>query len=137
MVETLLMAKKRNTACVARKHELSKRPLLSEGQARPLESIFKTMANTTRLRMVHALVQSGELCVGELAEKLGMTPQAVSNQLQRLSHSSIVESRREGLQVYYNIVDPCVVSLLELCWCLAEETGKSMSAKGKSRKVAS
>src|ERR1035441_3730858 len=66
------------------KPALSTRPLLSVRQAQTLESTFKTLGNATRLRMLHALVCAGELCVGELAERLGMKPQAVSNQLQRL-----------------------------------------------------
>jgi DNA-binding transcriptional ArsR family regulator len=86
-----------------------------------LEATFKMLANGTRLRMLHALVRAGELCVSEIADALAMKPQAVSNQLQRLADRGIVESRRDGLQVYYRIVDPCVVSLLDQGWCLAED----------------
>ena len=100
---------------------LTCRPLLSIGQARALESTFKMLANATRLRMLHALARSGGLCVGELAEHVGMKPQAVSNQLQRLADRGIVEAQREGLQIRYSILDPCVVALLHQGWCLAED----------------
>ena len=79
------------------------------------------LANGTRLRMLHALARAGELCVGELAEEVGMKPQAVSNQLQRLADRSIVEAQREGLQIRYSIVDHCVIALLHQGWCLAED----------------
>ncbi len=104
------------------KPALATRPLLSGQQAQALESTFKMLANTTRLRMLHALACAGDLCVGELASKLGMKPQAVSNQLQRLADRGIVEARREGLQIRYSILDPCVLTLLHQGWCLAEDS---------------
>ena len=104
------------------KPELTTRALLNIRQAATLESLFKVLANNTRLRMLHAIARAGQLCVGELADQLAMKPQAVSNQLQRLAHRGIVESRREGLQILYSIVDPCVLKLLDQGWCLAEDT---------------
>lgn len=104
------------------KPELTMRPLLNVRQAAALESLFKVLANNTRLRMLHAISRAGHLCVGDLADQLGMKPQAVSNQLQRLADRGIVESRREGLQILYSIVDPCVLKLLDQGWCLAEDT---------------
>lgn len=104
------------------KPALTTRPLLSVRQAQALEATFKMLANNTRLRMLHALACAGELCVGELADKLGMKAQAVSNQLQRLADRGIVEARRDGLQIWYSIVDPCVVTLLHQGWCLAEDS---------------
>lgn len=104
------------------KRALHTRPLLSARQAQALQSTFKLLANATRLRMLHALARARELCVGDLAAELGMKPQAVSNQLQRLAAEGIVESRREGLQIHYSIVDPCVLALLDHGWCLAEDS---------------
>ena len=103
------------------KPALTARPLLSARQAKALESTFKMLANSTRLRMLHALICAGDLCVGELASKLGMKPQAVSNQLQRLADRGIVEARRDGLQIHYSIIDGCVLTLLDQGWCLAED----------------
>ena len=114
------MSKERCDPC-SPKPSLSARPLLSVRQAQALESTFKTLANTTRLRMLHALARTSELCVGELATKLRMKPQAVSNQLQRLADRGIVEARRDGLQMRYSILDPCVLTLLHTGWCLAED----------------
>lgn len=90
-------------------------------QAAALESLFKVLANNTRLRMLHAIARAGHLCVGELADQLGMKAQAVSNQLQRLADRGIVGPRREGVQIIYSIIDPCVLTLLDQGWCLAED----------------
>ena len=103
------------------KPSLTARALLSPRQAQVLESTFKMLANATRLRMLHALASAGGLCVSDLARKLGMKPQAISNQLQRLADRGILQARREGLQIHYSIVDPCVVTLLHQGWCLAED----------------
>lgn len=100
---------------------LSGRPLLSVRHAQALEATFKMLANATRLRMLHALARAGELGVGELADTLGMKPQAISNQLQRLADRGIVAARRDGVQMRYSILDPCVLILLHQGWCLAED----------------
>lgn len=97
------------------------RALLSPIQAGGLAAVFKVLANDTRLRLLHALVRSEELCVTELADSVGMKPQAVSNQLQRLSDLGILASRREGTSIHYRLVDLCVRSLLDQGMCLMEE----------------
>src|SRR6476620_908703 len=106
--------------------QLKDRPLLSPIQAGGLAAVFKVLANDTRLRLLHALVRADELCVTDLAAAVGMKPQAVSNQLQRLSDLGIVASRRDGNTVHYRLVDLCVSGLLEQGWCLrAESTGRA------------
>lgn len=100
---------------------IKQRPLLSPIQAGGLASVFKVLANDTRLRLLHALVRADELCVRDLAASIGMKPQAVSNQLQRLSDLGILASRREGNNVHYRVVDLCVRSLLDQGMCLMEE----------------
>ena len=84
--------------------------------------MFKLLANDTRLRLLHALEREGEVCVGDLAGRLELTTQAVSNQLQRLVDRRIVSARREGSRIFYRIADPCVIGLMDLGWCLMEET---------------
>jgi DNA-binding transcriptional ArsR family regulator len=101
-------------------------------QAGGLAAVFKVLANGTRLRLLHSLVRADELCVTELAASLGMTPQAVSNQLQRLSDLGILASRREGNSIFYRLVDLCVKELLEQGWCLMEETNTRSGATGQA-----
>lgn len=83
--------------------------------------LFKVLASDTRLRLLHALVRSGELCLTDLAEQVGMSPQAVSNQLQQLVAKGILGGTRNGNNVHYRIVDPCVVNLLDQGLCLTED----------------
>jgi ArsR family transcriptional regulator, lead/cadmium/zinc/bismuth-responsive transcriptional repressor len=107
--------------CCPAKAELRTRPLLLEETAAELQALFKVLANSTRLRLLHAIVRSGELCVGALADEVGMKPQAVSNQLQRLADRGMVATRREGNNIFYRIVDRCVVGLLDQGLCLMED----------------
>lgn len=87
-----------------------------------MAAIFKTLANDTRLRMLHALARMGEMCVSEMSDLLNMKPQAISNQLIRLADRGIVGSRRNGNNIYYRVVDPCVVRLLDHGLCLSEDS---------------
>ena len=96
------------------------RPLLSEENAGALMRLFKVFASDTRLRLLHGLVREEELCVSEMADALDMKPQAVSNQLQRLVVRGILATRRNGSNIYYRVVDPCVPVLLEHGLCLIE-----------------
>jgi DNA-binding transcriptional ArsR family regulator len=106
----------------AGKPPLAERPLLTYGQADQLTALFKVLGNDTRLRLLHALHRGGEVSVGELAEQVGMRPQAISNQLQRLSDRGIVAARRDGTRIFYSIADACVPAVLDLALCLTEET---------------
>jgi ArsR family transcriptional regulator, lead/cadmium/zinc/bismuth-responsive transcriptional repressor len=114
----------RAVTAAAGKPALADRPLITPVQAGQLVGLFKVLANDSRLRLLHALERARELRVTDLADTVGMRPQAVSNQLQRLADRGIVAARREGNNVFYRIADPCVNSLLDLGLCLIEETGR-------------
>jgi DNA-binding transcriptional ArsR family regulator len=103
------------------KTAIKKRKLFTESEAETLSEVFKTLASGTRLRLLHALVREGELCVSKLAKSLQMKPQAVSNQLQRMSDRGVVDGRRDGSHILYRLVDPCVVELLDRGFCLGVE----------------
>lgn len=120
-VEEVPREKVAPASCCSPKPTLGERGPLTPEQAGDLEAVFKVLANDTRLRLLHALVLAEELCVSELAERLGMKPQAISNQLTRLGDLRVLGSRREGNNVYYRILDPCVVSLLDQGLCLMED----------------
>ena len=103
------------------KQPLAERPLLGIETAAELARVYETLANDTRLRLLHVMLKEGEIYPSGLAAKLGMKPQAVSNQLQRLSDRGIVQTRREGNNVLYRIVDPCVIDLIDRGLCLLED----------------
>jgi len=116
--------------CCGIRLDIRERPLLSDHAAGGLEALFKVFANGTRLRILHAIMRAGELCVTDLASAVGMKPQAVSNQLQRLVDRGMVAARRNGINIFYRIIDPCVVSLLDRGCCLLEEAQHRATENG-------
>ncbi len=100
--------------------ELSDHPLLNDDQALSLEKTFKMLANSTRLRILHVLAKEQEICVSDLAKALDMNATAVSNQLQRMTDWGVLTSKREGLRIFYRIIDPCVISVVNYAWCLTQ-----------------
>lgn len=117
----MVLEKRSELLSCSLKPPLKDRDLITFTQAGKLTALFKLLANDTRLRLLHALARSETLCVTELAAAVGMKPQAVSNQLQRLLDRGILKAARYGNNIYYHIVDPCVLRMLELGLCLIEE----------------
>lgn len=115
---------------------LAERPLISAPHADALERTFKVLANGTRLRLLHALVLRPGISVTELARAIGMKPQAVSNQLQRLTDKGILGSIRDGTSIRYRVIDPCVVGLLDQGLCLTEDTWTRQKRLGRSTRAA-
>lgn len=120
-------ATKTAPACCTPMPDLRDRPLMTERQAREMMGLFQVFASESRLRLLHALLRAGELKVNDLADAVGMSAQAVSNQLQRLVERGVLDSRRQGICVYYRVVDPCVADLLDRCLCLAEDAKERAS----------
>src|SRR5687768_16241994 len=112
-------------ACCVPRPALKDRPLLSFVQGVKVAALFKLLGNDTRVRLLHHVVRSGEATVTDMAKTLGMKPQAVSNQLVRLSDTGMLSSRRDGNNVYYRVVNGCVAPLLDLALCLMEDEGNS------------
>ena len=109
---------------------LPDRPLLSFVEAVKVMALFKMMANDTRIRLLHHIVRSGEATVTDMAKTLGMKPQAVSNQLLRLSDTGIISSRRDGNNVFYRVVNGCVAPLLDFALCLMEDESRPQLTNG-------
>jgi ArsR family transcriptional regulator len=86
---------------------------LDDGFVERLAATFRSMADPTRARILHALSHA-ELCVGDLAAVLGMSESAVSHQLRLLRTLRIVRARREGKLVFYALDDEHVTRIFQL-----------------------
>ena len=67
------------------------------------ESLFRMLADPTRLRITLLLTAEGELCVCELTRALGLSQPKISRHLAHLRESSLVQSHRAGQWMYYRI----------------------------------
>jgi len=63
--------------------------------------VMKAMASDTRLKIMCALSEGGEMPVGQLAEMTGQSQSAVSQHLAKLRAAGLVESRRDAQTIYY------------------------------------
>ena len=107
--------------CRACDYRLKERTLLSPILAGQMSGLFKIFSNDTRLRLLHELIRQEEACVSDIGQALNMSTQAVSNQLQRLTDWRILASRRDGNNIYYRIINPCVNDLLDRALCFVEQ----------------
>ncbi|UVI28929.1 ArsR/SmtB family transcription factor [Paenibacillus spongiae] len=78
--------------------------LIGDEAASELADLFKALGDPTRVKLIHALLQS-ELCVHDLTVVLGMGQSAVSHQLRFLRNLRIVKRRKVGKTVYYSLDD--------------------------------
>lgn len=120
------MTKNRMTATLTcpPKPKPQNRTLICQAISADVANLFKILANDTRVRLLHALAIHKELCVSDLVAHLEMKPQAISNQLQKLTAAKMLTARRDGNSILYKIVDPCIPSLLDLGLCLLEDSSK-------------
>lgn len=75
--------------------------------------ICKTLANPKRLEIINAL-KDGELSVGDLVERLGITKANVSQHLAVLRQNRVVTTRRDGVNIYYSINNPKIIEACSL-----------------------
>ena len=78
-----------------------------------IASKLKVMGHPVRLHILDML-RRGETCVCHIEQALGKRQAYISQQLMTLRNASLVDSRRDGLQVYYRLTDDQVIDLLEL-----------------------
>lgn len=67
------------------------------------DSLFRALADPTRLRSIVLLHNTGELCVCELTYALDIIQPKISRHLAILREEGIVTDRRAGHWVYYQL----------------------------------
>jgi ArsR family transcriptional regulator len=77
-----------------------------------LAELFKVFGDSTRIRILYLLFES-ELCVGNIAEILGISQTACSHQLRVLKANKLVKFRREGKIIYYSLSDDHVRKIID------------------------
>ena len=76
-----------------------------------LADLFKTFGDTTRIKILYALMNA-DLCVADLAAVVGATQSAVSHQLRTLKQARLVRFQRDGKNVIYSLADDHVYTML-------------------------
>ena len=66
---------------------------------------FALLSDPTRLRILHTVMERGEMSVGAIAEAAGTSRFNTSAHLGRLAAGGLVARRREASTVYYRVED--------------------------------
>jgi DNA-binding transcriptional ArsR family regulator len=88
--------------------------ILGLDDAEDLAQRFRLLGDPGRLRMVYALLETGEMRVGDLAVTVDASESATSHQLSQLRLAGLVRSRRQGREVYYRIADGHIRLILDV-----------------------
>jgi DNA-binding transcriptional ArsR family regulator len=125
-----------DTHCAAdhldsRATEARRERMISPDAVQALADTFRILGDPTRVRILDVLA-SGELCVCDLAELVGISESAVSHQLRLLRGMRLVRPRRAGRQVYYSIDDHHIISLFQQGLRHVSETHPSIVAVAAS-----
>ncbi len=89
--------------------------------------ILKALAHPVRLFLVEELAK-GERCVCDLTELVGVDTSTVSRHLSQLKAAGIVRDDKRGLQVFYDLRVPCVLSLFGCIETVLETDAKDRMA---------
>lgn len=84
---------------------------LTDADVQTVADTFRVLGDPTRIRILDAL-GTGELCVNDLAARVGISESAVSHQLRLLRTMRLVRVRREGRMAYYAVDDHHILELL-------------------------
>ena len=85
----------------------------ADGLIAKVAGFYKIVGDGTRCKILFAL-QSGELCVCDLANVLSMTKSSISHQLSKMKEVGLVKCRKSGKTVYYSLDDDHISEIFEV-----------------------
>lgn len=85
---------------------------LFEENAGRAAALLRLLGNEKRLMLLCQLVD-GELSVGEMQRRIGVSQSALSQHLALLREEGVVATRREGQTIYYRISDHSALRIIE------------------------
>lgn len=94
----------------------------------PIAARLKALAHPVRLQILDMLRADDEVCVCHMEAAFGKRQAYISQQLMVLREAGLVESRRDGLKVFYRLVDDPARDLLEAALGPAKDSGPAVVA---------
>lgn len=86
--------------------------VLDDEIAGQLAELFRSLSDPNRIRLI-SVMANGEINVGGLAQKVGISESAVSHHLRGLRQMRLVRARKDGRQVYYRLDDDHIADLYQ------------------------
>ncbi len=99
--------------------------------------LCKTLSNPKRLEILDILKEEQEICVNKLAERLEIPKANTSQHLAVLRQAGVVNTRKDGINVYYSlrsrkITDACSLTRDILLEKLEDQMGLTSMIKKNS-----
>ena len=69
----------------------------------PADAVYSALSHPMRLRTLILLHQAGERCVCELTQALNVAQPIISRHLAQLKKAELVDTRRQGVWIYYRV----------------------------------
>jgi DNA-binding transcriptional ArsR family regulator len=88
--------------------------MIPDDEANQLTEMFRLLGDPTRVQILYALVEVGELCVCDIAAVVDAPESSVSHALRLLRTAGVVRNRKSGRMVYYSLSDAHVRLLLDV-----------------------
>ena len=85
-------------------------PTLDEHTAAHVAELFRSFSDTSRVRILSILTER-EVNVGSLADLVGISESAISHHLRSLRQLGLVQTRREGKEIFYRVDDAHLIAL--------------------------
>lgn len=85
--------------------------MASDSDVAELADMFRLLGDPTRLRIVLACLDE-PISVGDIADRLELSPSLVSHHLRLLRAARVVKADRQGKQVFYAAADQHVSGVL-------------------------
>ena len=92
----------------------AKARMIPNDEANQLTELFRLLGDPTRVQILYALVEVGELCVCDLAAVVDAPETSISHALRLLRTAGVVRNRKSGRMVYYSLNDAHVRLLLDV-----------------------
>lgn len=74
--------------------------------------VAKALAHSSRM-MILDVLQEGEMCVSDLTKMVGADQSTVSKHISILKNAGLVHSRKDGLNVFYQLTCPCIQNFFD------------------------
>jgi DNA-binding transcriptional ArsR family regulator len=88
--------------------------------------VITALAHPMRVAIAD-LLKDGEVCVCEIAERIGAERSNTSRHLAIMLKAGVVKTRKDGLQVFYSLRTPCVLNLLSCATNAIQQTLKEQT----------
>jgi len=86
-------------------------PVMPKAAATELATVFKALADPTRVAIVNRLAAADEVCVCDLTSAFELSQPTISHHLRLLRDAGLVEAERRGTWAYYRLVPEAIAQL--------------------------